>query len=349
MADDQGYGSIHPLADYAELLGAVFGDGYIKRRATRRHDSWIVSVCVSVQYPVWAARVPELFEIVFGRVSSTPRKGRKTPTKDCYVTTSDLYGLLRVRGKYDEKGRMAPPSWITSDAEYTRRFMLGLVETDGMFKATSDKRYSGNEWARFAFTQKNEYLVNWFADRLREHGFEPALSYGEQAGVWSVRVNRQVDVQRLGEWLGSCKWKALLESGYEPHAGRRAAGVSEAKILKTVPMADQERWRALRQAGASVVAIARDTGRANNVVHDVIRDIVPTKNASAQELGLTVRPRFPMERRVPRAEVEQWRKEVEAGESARQVAIKYGRPWWTVTEATCDLKRPRNMGPPRGD
>lgn len=331
------------IPERAELLGAIYGDGYIQRRSQYGYK---VAVTSSDDYPEWLARIPELFEIVFGRppfhYERRVGKGRSRPHHDFYVTCHNLYGQFRVHGKYDEQGRLLPPPWVDGDAELRRRFLRGLVETDGMFKVRSDaRRVRARPEARFSFAQRCPALLAWVENALLDAGFTARHYFGRASGVGYVTVNRQDQVRRLGEWLESFKWKALVESGYGSSRGRlnRKTGEPmaprEAEFWPNIDQAEQERWREWRELGASIVAIARHVGRSNSVIQHAVQDIVPSRATSPHDLGLRPQPRYP--RKVPRDEVDEWRKAVCAGESARKVAARFERKASQVVEATRDI------------
>lgn len=331
------------LGDRAELLGAIFGDGYIQRRGQKGQK---VAVTCSDDYPEWLAQVEALFCAVLGRPAfhSTKKvgKGRSRPHHEFYVTVHQLYGLFGVYGKYDKEGRIDPPSWIDSDRECRRRFIRGLVETDGMFKPQSDPRYpSARDSVRFIFAQKCDHLSTWVQNALVDEGFSAKRWKSDSAGVWFVRLYEAHQVRALGEWLESFKWKTLVESGYNVDRPRlvRKTGqpmqAREAEYWDGISREDQDSWRELRELGASIVAIARHYGRSNSVVQKVVADIVPDRTASARDLGLKPKPRIP--RKIPSDEVEQWRAAVAGGESAASVAERFNRKRHAVVEATRDV------------
>lgn len=334
------------LPDRAELLGAIFGDGYVQQRGRRSQK---VAVTVSDQYPAWRARVRELFMLTFGHCHETKRGKGRRGFYEYYVTTHDLSGMLFVAGKYTDD-QLAPPRWIERHPELCRRFMRGLVATDGAFVVRRENRCA-HESSRernvaFIFAQKDETLAEWFWARLCEDGF-PASKQTRADGMSYIRVFRFEEVRRLGEWLESYKWQALLDDGFDPDRPRvdrktgQPVAAREPVFCKTIPMEEQQRWRELRRAGASLPAIGRHFGRSNSVVGNVVADIVPTRVATAEELGLKPRPRIP--RKVPPEEVERWREEVAAGASAASVARKYNRRSAQVNEATCDVAWDRRL------
>lgn len=331
------------LGDRAELLGAIFGDGYIQVRGQKGRK---IAVTCSEDYPEWLAHVPRLFESVLGQrpyhCEKKAGKGRSRPHHEFYVTVHQLYGLFGIDGKYDDEGRIVPPTWVDHDREWRRRFLRGLVETDGMFKTQTDDRYpNARPLVRFMFAQKCEHLSTWVQNTVVDQGLQARRWKSESAGVWYVRLYDADQVRALGEWLESFKWKALVESGYEaerPRINRKTGKpieAREAEYWDGIPHEDQEHWRELRQLGASIVAIARHYGRSNSVVQQVVADIVPERTASAHDLGLRPQPRWP--RRIPAEEVEQWRQAVAAGESAASVAKRFGRKRHAVVEATSDV------------
>jgi len=336
----------------AELLGAVFGDGYIQQRGKQ---SWKVAVTVGDKYPAWLMRVKELFTLVYGGYH-VYQKHMKALTEEfgdffeIYWTTHDVIGDFGVAHKYigagADKLMVPPPRWVDDDEECTRLFLKSLVETDGWFLRKTEKRSASNG-AQFGFAQKPGVLIGWVRRALRARGWSARISAPpSQKEMNYVIVDRQAHVAAIGEWLRSLKWKALLDSGFQPKTGRRAAG-GESSFWSGVNsgLTDeiQEEWRRLRTDGASIVAIGRHYGRANSVVHAVVKDIVPTSNRSTEELGLVTKPRFPMEKRVPRSEVDEWRSLAGSGVPCREIAKRFGRSLSMVNEATCDVERPEKV------
>lgn len=331
------------LGERAELLGAIFGDGYIQVRGQKGRK---IAVTCSEDYPEWLAHVERLFTTVLGEppFHSVKKVGKRRvrPHHEFYKTTHNLYAVFGVHGKYDSEKRIVPPDWVSEDREWRRRFLRGLVETDGMFKPQGDARYPGaRDAVRFMFAQKCDYLSTWVQNALVDEGFRAKRWKSDSAGVWYVRLYEADQVRALGEWLESFKWKALVETGYDaerPRLNRKTGEpmqAREAEYWDGIPREDQYHWRELRQLGASIVAIARHYGRSNSVVQKVVADIVPSRTASARDLGLRPQPRLP--RHVDEAEVQQWRGAVAAGESAASVAERFGRKRHAVVEATSDV------------
>lgn len=320
------------LEDRALLLGAIYGDGHIEQRSKNGQK-----VCVgsSDKYPEWLDEIRGLFDRVFGRRFESQKKLKGSYRFfENYVTTHDLRGIFGITAKYDSQHRLVPPAWIDAEPELKRLFIRGLVETDGCFTSVTDNRHNG-EWAKFYFSQKCPYLMDWVTVALRQRGYN-VIVQDMSRGTLQAQVGRQEHVKDLGEWLQSVKWKTLLDAGFQPTLVRRVA-VKPPVYAKTIPMADQEEWRRLRVAGASIIAIARHYGRGNNVVHQVVRDIQPEKATTGFELGLVARPRYPKESSAPRGEVEQWRVHLRDGKSAAWVATQFGRQPSMVIEATCDI------------
>lgn len=328
------------MAERAELLGAIFGDGCVEQRG---HRGQKVSVAVSDEWPRWLARVPALFDLVFGRWWRAKKKRRPGVASwvrnfEFHLTTHDLPAVLGIAAKYDSQGRMVPPAWVEKDPELLRRFIRGLVETDGCFSMSSD----AHPLPRFSLSQKNDYLTAWFVQTLRRLGYPCWTCHGEDAGVNLPSITQHEEVRRFGEWVQSEKWEAVRD-GHEPRPvviDRKAGGIAvrprERKVLKTIPIADQERWRVWRSRGASIVAIARHVGRSNNVVWSVVRDIVPARTASAESLGLRPRPSYP--RAATLATVDRWREAALAGKSSRQIAKEENARAELVVAAVADIR-----------
>lgn len=323
----------------AELLAAVFGDGSIEKRGHKGHK---ISVGVSDTWPLWHARVPELFGLVFGRVFE--RRKKTSPAGVTYyeyhVTSHDPLAVLGVSEKYDTDGRIVPPKWIESDPEFIRRFILGLVETDGCFSIDKE-----DGTPSFTFSQSNDYLSAWFTETLCKLGYPCYMSYGVAAEANQPRISQTEATARFGEWLQSEKWLALKEGGFAQRSmvvDRKRRGVPararQRHVLKSVDLTEQERWREWRRQGASILAISRHVGRSNNVVYAATGDIVPTTTKTAEELGLKPLPRLPKEKRFSALVVAEWRERGMAGESSRTIAAEAGIRQGIVDDALADIR-----------
>ena len=331
MYEEFGFG------DRAELLGAIYGDGYVQKRS--RWGSK-VSVAVSDGWPAWLHRVPELFELVFKRgVNVAKKKRRATSTKnyEFYVTTRDMEQVFGVAAKYTKERHIKPPMWIEADPEHLRRFIRGLVETDGNFSVDPT-----DGTPTFSLSQKNDYLSAWFVTRLRCLGYQCINSWANRASVNQPTLAHFAEVRRFGEWTQSEKWAAIKDqiAGKPMVVDRKAGGIQvrarPRKVLKTVPLEEQERWRAWRTLGASHLAIARHVGRSANVVWDAVRDIVPEAPATAEQLGLEPRPRYP--KRATSKTIERWRSAAETGESSASIGKRENVAAAVITDAVIDIR-----------
>ena len=330
------------FADRAELLGAIFGDGTIEVRGKNGRR---VTVGVSDRSAPWLAQVKRLFATVFGRHNL--RKKNKNPKTgvtyfEFHITTHDVEALFGVSSKYDAGGRMVPPAWLGRDSEFLRRFIKGLVETDGCFSLDST-----DMTPKFMLSQKNDYLSAWFVETLRGLKYPCDVSWAEAAQVNVPAICISEEVQRFGEWLQSDKWIALKERGesigWEPRSAvvdRKNGGLPvfarDRVVLKTVPVEEQEQWRTLRAQGASIGAIAQHFGRANTVVWSATGDIVPTRQRSAEDLNLKPKPHYP--RNADMEAVERWRAAALSGESITTISKRENVPQATINKATCDIR-----------
>lgn len=327
------------FAERAELLGAVFGDGSIEKRG---HKGYKVSVGVSDTWPAWKARVPILFEKVFGRVYERAKKTSPAGVTyyEYHVTTHDPVAIFGVQEKYDSLGRIVPPDWLAHDPEFLRRFILGLVETDGYFGADAS-----DGTPTFGFAQANDHLSAWFTETLCRLGFPCFMKWHATAGVNQPQIHRSEDTSRFGEWLQSEKWIALKESGHGHRSmvvNRKMRGAPvvprDRVVLKSVDSDEQEKWRAWRMQGASILAIARHVGRSNNVVYMAVRDIVPTTTKTAEDLGLKPLARIPKRSLFSSEVVEEWRRRATEGESSKEIAESFNIREGIVSDATADIR-----------
>lgn len=333
---------VFALRERAELLGAIFGDGSIEERS---HYGRRVSVGVSDRLLPWKERVEFLFDAVFGkgRASSRSRKNPKTGVTyyEFYTTTHEVMGIFGVDGKYNSKEQIVPPSWVQEHPELLRLFIRGLVETDGCFTREKDGTVT------FLFSQKNDYLTAWFVETLCNLGYPCRMCWAEQAQVNMPTINFAEAVKRFGEWLKSDKWLALLERGesvgWTPRSAvvnRKGGGVPlivrERKILQSVPLHEQDRWRELRTMGASIGAIAQHVGRSNTVVMDAVGDIIPATPRAAEDLNLKPLVHYP--KNVSTDIVERWRAAALAGDSGITISKRENVPEATINKATCDIR-----------
>lgn len=333
---------VFALRERAELLGAIFGDGSIEERS---HYGRRVSVGVSDRLLPWKERVEFLFDAVFGkdRASSRSRKNPKTGVTyyEFYTTTHEVMGIFGVDGKYNSKGQIVPPAWVQGHPELLRLFIRSLVETDGCFYRSKDGT------ASFSLSQKNDHLTAWFVETLCSLGYPCRMCWHEAAKVNQPAINFAEATRRFGEWLKSDKWLALLDKGesigWTPRSAvinRKGGGVPvvarERKILQSVPLHEQERWRELRAMGASIGAIAQHVGRSNTVISDVVCDIIPVTPRTAEDLNLKPKAHYP--RNTDMEAVERWRTAALAGESGITISKRESVPEATINKATCDIR-----------
>jgi len=270
-------------ADLALLLGAVYGDGYITPvpgSATHR-----VAMCSGDKYPEWRAEIKRLFKVVFGRFNECQKRTTKTPFFEIYINVISVHDVFGVSSKRCPDGSMVPPDWVNDSPEFRRQFLRGLVETDGCFTVRRDARYPSKRWGLFVFSQKDTALSEWVKQQIQSQGISVTMRFGRRAGTWSVSVNHQSDVVRLGEWLESFKWRQLLATGFRPplREPRKAPRQTDApcglrpSVLRPSSMGETDAdmaWFAGLMDAEGCFHIRRHTSRPNNIIVTVTVGLV---------------------------------------------------------------------------
>jgi hypothetical protein len=127
--------------------------------------------------------------------------------------------------------------------------------------------------------------------------------------------------------------------------GSRKAAIRAEELLAEHPpvffkedmeLPEHAQWREWYAQGASIGAIARHVDATHYKVQRVVDGVTQVGSMTPQALGLTPRPSWPAS--VSEGDVAAWREAVAAGDTARQVARRYGCHPQYVQNATCDLR-----------
>ncbi|OGM93250.1 hypothetical protein A2333_01335 [Candidatus Wolfebacteria bacterium RIFOXYB2_FULL_49_7] len=131
------YVKMRPSADYAELYGAILGDGCIERYA--RTERLIISFnSAEVDH---IAHIKKLMEKIFKKEAKT-RHRKHSKCTDVYIYQKYISERIDFATGIKCNHPLLIPEWIKNKKTYTVRCMKGLFEADGSW--VIDKKYNTN-------------------------------------------------------------------------------------------------------------------------------------------------------------------------------------------------------------
>lgn len=117
---------ILPSPDLAYLIGVISGDGSI----SQLKSTYKLSIACDTNYPDLIETYMTLLKrILGGNVTVSYRKRERCA--DVYVYNPKLPTLLNLPSGTKTTNGYAVPEWIFESVEYIRKFMKGMIETDG--------------------------------------------------------------------------------------------------------------------------------------------------------------------------------------------------------------------------
>ncbi|GEM_PF-677425 len=159
----------------AELLGIVLGDGGIS------NDWQLVISLNSVLDLKYSEYVNNLLRELF-EVDVAVRKRPHQNTSVLVCSSTNLVDFLISKGAVRGNKIMQKiniPNWINDNLEYKKKFVRGLVDTDGCLYI--HKHFVNNVLCHnigFCFTSYSKTMVNSVAGILKEHSIKPHITDG---------------------------------------------------------------------------------------------------------------------------------------------------------------------------
>lgn len=159
--------------ELAELLGIIFCDGGI-------NNGWQLVISLnSVSDLRYSSYVHNLIWGLFG-INPAIRKRPNQNTLVVVCSSTNLVEFLVSKGaiRGDKiKHQIDVPGWIMDNLEYKRKFVRGLVDTDGCLYI---HRHFINGILRhnigFCFTSYSELLINSVSKILKEFNIQPHIT-----------------------------------------------------------------------------------------------------------------------------------------------------------------------------
>lgn len=188
--------------DLAELIGIVFGDGYINHYPDYHYRIEISGHSVT-DYKYHCTYISSLFQILFGiRPRIRVRKDQQT-----IVTRLDskrVFSLLSDAGvPHGRKKYLSIPNWILEDKRYLIAFLRGIFDTDGSIIIRTRGQHS------ISLGLKNQELILQIKNLLEQMGYFVSYHYSRQKdkrGFESeshcIRINQKELIKRFSHEIG---------------------------------------------------------------------------------------------------------------------------------------------------
>lgn len=177
--------SLPPSHDLAYLTGVISGDGSISRTSR----TFKLAIACDLRYPDLIEKYMALVARVTGRQPHILPRGNWVEVR---VYGCELPTILGLPSGAKSRSGYTVPEWIFDNREYSRKFLLGLIETDGGFY----QEFRNSGWShRCLFTAYNETIMQAFlrAAALLGYAFRRC---GNQA-----RLTIGAEVRRLAQEL----------------------------------------------------------------------------------------------------------------------------------------------------
>lgn len=174
-----------PSAPYAELYGAILGDGCIERYA--RTERLIISFnSKEVEH---IAHIKQIMEGIFKKEPKL-RHRKDSQCIDVYIYQKYLSERLNFPTGVKFRHILTIPDWIKQSKLYSIRCLKGLFEADGSW--VIDKKNNTNV---IALTSVSQSLLKDTYDVLVELGFHPNLYQR------TVRLARRAETEKFAKLI----------------------------------------------------------------------------------------------------------------------------------------------------
>ncbi|MDQ3813345.1 MAG: hypothetical protein M3347_05285 [Armatimonadota bacterium] len=175
--------SLPPSEDLAYLIGVISGDGNLWANSR----TCKLGISCDARYPDLIEKYMRLIERLTGRAPSVRARKGGSYFEIC-LYGKGLSTLLNIPCGAKASNGYAVPEWIFEKPEYVRKFLLGLIETDG--GVYHEFRHGG--WcSRCRFTAKYEPIMQAF---LRASSL---LGYNFRRCGDDARLTITAEVKRL--------------------------------------------------------------------------------------------------------------------------------------------------------
>ncbi len=190
--------------NFAEFAGIVLGDGHIERKT-------IIITLNNRCENEYADYVCSLVENLFGKRPSKFVRC-KGSCISVFVHSTELASFLAKQGIPLGARKLLTirvPRAFMENEKLTRRFVRGLVDTDGgvFRKSRKDMRLL------IEFKNLNKSLLNLFKIGIKRLGFHPSTSGGN-----AIRIQTQAEVHRYAREVGFSNHKNLIRYSQWAHS-----------------------------------------------------------------------------------------------------------------------------------
>jgi len=179
------YPALKKNGDLAELVGVVWGDGYIG--VFPRTE--ILRIVSNSNNPGFVKRYTNLVEKIFEK-SPHVAKRKTSNCIDITIYQKNISKRLDIPAGAKGNKDARVPKWISEDKEYTIRYLRGLYEAEGTL-ATHKSTYTH----KFIFSNRNESMLRNVERLLKKLGFHPHASKDK------VQISRKEEVEKASELL----------------------------------------------------------------------------------------------------------------------------------------------------
>ena len=179
------YVDIKPSADYAELYGAIVGDGCIETYP--RTERLIISF--NSKEVDHIAHIKRIVERVFKK-EATLRHRNNANCTDIYIYQKHISERLNFPTGVKYKQSLPIPEWINGDRAYLLLFLKGLFEADGSW--VIDQKYNTNV---IALVSASPTLLKDIYDILIGLGFHAKLHKKD------VRLAQRAETEKFAKLI----------------------------------------------------------------------------------------------------------------------------------------------------
>lgn len=179
------YPQLRRTGDLAELIGVIWGDGYIGK-FPRTESLRIVSNSNNLGF---IERYSDLIENVFDKKPAVAHR-RSSGAVDITIYENHISKRLGVPSGSKKDKNMRVPRWVSANRQYIIRYLRGLYEAEGTF-SFHKKTYTH----KFIFSNRNESILSTVERLLKKLGFHPHRSKDK------IQISKKWEVEKVRKLL----------------------------------------------------------------------------------------------------------------------------------------------------
>ena len=204
--------------DLAELLGIIFGDGYL----SKYHFSVYLNKICDKEYSYF---VVDLIKGIFRGIHVGSNVVDKNGVIVIQVSSKKICEYLRNIG-FNPVRKI--PRWIERSQDFMKPFIRGLFDTEG---SVGFKRFAGRRgkylYKQLIVTSRNKNLLDFLPKGLKKLGFSPTMNSRK-----NIYISNQKDIKRFVQEIGLHNPKLINKIALEDQNGfgiRRGRGAQKWK------------------------------------------------------------------------------------------------------------------------